>query len=90
MTYGLVRRSPRMGERVRTREGAFGEVFAIIRGVDAIRAKSEVDVHLLNSRMRIVFGPEWPDHYYEATIWTEDGKLLVVLPDQVVAIEPAA
>jgi len=75
---------PRVGQSVRLKSGVVGEVVTILRGVDALRSKNEMEILMLGPSMQIAVGANWMNLYYEATIQLHDYALMIVTPREVI------
>ncbi len=77
---------PRIGQWVVTKAGIHGEVLAVAKASDALRAKTEVQLILLGPSMMAAIGADWMQSYYEATVQLDNGKLEVLTPRDVARI----
>lgn len=74
---------PRIGQRVELHSGHHGEVLAVVKSVDALRAKTEAEVLILGASMTAAIGMDWMNRYYEATVQLDSGKIEIVTPREV-------
>lgn len=72
-----------MGQGVRTRHGKIGDVVVVLRGVEALRPKTEVQILELGPSMMASLGTNWMNLYYEATIQLPNMEMVVVTPRDV-------
>lgn len=77
---------PRIGQWVETKGGVHGEVLAVTKGADALRAKTELQILVLGPSMMAAIGSDWMRLYYEATVQLDNGRLEVLTPRDVARI----
>ncbi len=77
---------PQIGQRVVTKAGIHGEVLAVVKAADALRAKTEIQILVLGPSMMASLGSDWMQRYYEATVQLDNGKLEVLTPRDVAEV----
>jgi len=65
-----------------------GQVLTVLRGVEALRGKTDVEVLVLAAEMQTLVGADWSGLYYEATVQLVSDALLLVTPMDVVEVIP--
>ena len=76
---------PRVGQVVILKNGRRAEVISVLPGRDAIKQKSEMDVLVMTTRLQAIFGQQWLESYYEATVY-QGSDMLVVTPIDVESV----
>jgi hypothetical protein len=77
---------PRVGQKILTRHGKIGDVVVVLRGVEALRPKTEIQILELVPSMMASLGSDWMNRYYEATIQLPTMEMVIVTPRDVDSI----
>lgn len=78
--------APRVGEKVKLRDGRTVEVTLVRRCNDVLRLLTEDKAKMLGAQLMATYGFEWQSIYYEANAFGPRNKALTFRPNDVVEI----
>lgn len=78
---------PRIGQKVRLRNGRIGEVISVRTARDVLRTMTEDDALAMGPRTAALYGANWLEIYYEADVRPPNSmNMYTVRPNDVEAI----
>ena len=59
---------PRVGQHVKLKNGKVAQIVTVRKARDVLNTKTEVEAMLMGPTCKAIFGSEWLDIYYEASV----------------------
>lgn len=78
---------PRIGQRIKLRNGRIGEVVSVRSARDILKMKTEVQALMMISSMKPSFGVFWAEVFYEADLYLR-GRMITITTREVDEILP--